>query len=426
MLLLLAAACSEYGIKEEPQPGIPDIQVHLGPVPLKACPDTVVQVEVANRGDATLAVDGLTLEGDGWTVDDPAPFQLEPDERVDRAVRGAGGTATLRITSNDTDQPLVEVPIASAPNEAPTALVLTPYDEDTLPADGTVTLTALVSDADDALADLTLEWASSLSGSFATATPDADGFVTTEWAAEDRAPGPQWISLFATDPCAAVAEDIAWICQDGPFVVYPIIDEGWHFEGSAGRDGALLTVSDGTPDLASAAFDLASIFDADDTEVSFAFRIDGTGGEGLSLTLLDADRRVGYLGGGGCGMGFGAGAACTSGPALPGWSLAVDTRDDAGDCVPGPHLAFHFDGDLAAPAACAPIPSVEDGAWHTLHVRLVDQHLTTELDGIPALDAALTGYTGFQGVVGVTVATSAEPVRYEVQDFSITDFHCAW
>ena len=54
----------------------------------------------------------------------------------------------------------------------------------------------------------------------------------------------------------------------------------------------------------------------------------------MGLTALDIDRMTTYLGGTGCGIGYGGDATCTSGPALPGWSIEVDTYYNGGQDQP--------------------------------------------------------------------------------------------
>ena len=83
-------------------------------------------------------------------------------------------------------------------------------------------------------------------------------------------------------------------------------------------------------------------------------------------------RETGFLGGTGCGIGYGGSADCTAGPALPGWTLEIDTYYNGGvDPTGDDHLAFTFDGDVDAYKAWAPLPEMEDTGWHYVEVSVV-------------------------------------------------------
>ncbi len=426
MTLLLLIACSEYRFEDEPKPTHPDIAVLLADPGDGVCPDTLVSVDLLNEGDATLTVLDLAVEGGAWALEaEELPLEIAPGRTHTAVLRGDGGEGALLVTSDDADEPVTEVTIAATENASPAARVVSPAEEAVIPADGDLTFVAFVGDDDDALDALAVEWTSSLVGGLGTSTPDADGRVELVWAEADRLPGPQFVSLTVTDPCGAQAQGLAWYCQDGPYEVYPIVEEAWHYEGAARMDDVTLTLTEATADTVGAAFDLSSLFDGDDVELAFEFQIEGgTGGEGLSVTLLDADRREGFVGGDGCGLGFGGGAACTSGPALPGWSLAIDTHPDEGDCLDGPHVAFAVDGDVGAPGPCAAIPAVDDGAWHTLALRLVEGTLTVTLDGAVVLEDAAPGDLDFQGYIGFTASTTDATNAHRVRAVRVVDFQC--
>ncbi len=431
---LFLFACNEYALQEEPKPVYPDLAVLPVVFEDGICLDEAVRVDLVSTGDADLTVTGIALDAADWSVDLPdLPFVLVPGAVETLAFYGAGD-ARLEVTSDDPEEPRVELAFSATANQAPTAFVTSPYEEQVLPAGGEFALGGFVADADDALEDLTLAWISSATGYIAAATADADGRVLGVWPAAGRVAGPQWVTLQVQDPCAAVGDGAMFICQDGPFVLHPIEQEAWHVEGAAALESGGITLTDPAFGSTGAAFDLASLFDGDDVELSFEFQVEpGSGGEGLSLTLLDADRREGFVGGDGCGLGFGGGLACTSGPALPGWSLAIDTEADETDCLAGPHVAFTFDGDVATSAACGSTPDLRDGAWHALTLRVLGQALTVAIDGVPVLETEVVGATEFQAYVGFTASTPFSPPSgeegeradiFRVRALSITDFNC--
>ena len=111
------------------------------------------------------------------------------------------------------------------------------------------------------------------------------------------------------------------------------------------------------------------------------------GADGISLTALDVARKTTYLGGSGCGIGYGGDAPCTDGPALPGWSIEVDTYHNPGyDPTDEDHLMFTFDGDVDDPAAWIVLPEMEDNGWHTMSVRVQEPYVQVAIDGVIYLD----------------------------------------
>lgn len=426
MVLLSLLACIDYLFEEEPVVYPGDIVASLSPVMEGVCPETTVNVELHNAGRGPLTVTLLGVEGPDWTLEPVVlPLTLPAGASAMVHLTGSGGESTLVIRSDDPDQPEVQIPIEAAGNVTPVTLIVSPYEEQSVGAGDDLSLTAFVSDEDDDVATLSLEWVSSLTGSLGVATADENGRVEQLWLAEDRASGPQLVTLQARDACGGIGDGVQFFCQDGPFVVHPITEEAWHYEGAAAISGDVLTLTEATPDSVGAAFDLISVFDGDRIDVSFSFQIgEGTGGEGLSVTLLDANERDGFIGGDGCGLGFGGGADCTSGPALPGWSLAIDTHVDAGDCLPEPHLAFTLDGDINAFAPCVAIPTVDDGAWHDVALVVEEGALFVELDGVERIAESVSGLAKFQGYLGFTASTSAATNAHRVRDVVITDYTC--
>ncbi|GDX79263.1 hypothetical protein LBMAG42_10740 [Deltaproteobacteria bacterium] len=426
MVLLLLVACIDYLFEEEPRVWSGDLVATLSPIEAGVCPDTVATVTLENVGRGDLHITTLGVEGADWMLEAvDLPLVLAPGAEDPIHLTGSGGESTLVIRSDDPEQPEVQIPVGAAGNVTPVTLIVSPYEEQSVPVGADLALNAFVSDADDAVSDLTLEWVSSLTGSLGAATADENGRVEGLWLAADRESGPQLITLQARDACGGIGDGVQFFCQDGPFVVHPITEEAWHYEGAASISGDVLTLTEATPDRVGAAFDLISIFDGDRIDVSFSFQIgEGTGGEGLSVTLLDANERDGFVGGGGCGLGFGGGADCTSGPALPGWSLAIDTHTDPGDCVAGPHLAFTLDGDLRAFAPCAAIPAVDDGEWHDLKLSVADGALSVSLDGVSVLAEPVAGLVDFAGYLGFTASTSSATNAHRVRDVEIIDYTC--
>lgn len=419
MFLLLA--CVDYGVTPPPPDEIPAIEVRPQAVEDGACPDTPVYVDLVSTGQGTLTVRDLTIVGSEWTLDPvDLPLRIAPGDVATIAARGVG-TAELQVTSDAAD-PITVMPLTIVGNAQPSARFVAPTDETSVPVDADLELIAFVGDDDDAIAELAVSFASDDGTVLATVIPDEAGRVTYTWPAAERLPGPQTATVSAVDACGAVGDGLAWFCQDGPYVVHPIVEEAWHYEGSAFIDREVITLTADATDSVATAMDLATVFDGDDVELSLEVKLDA-GGEGLAVILLDADRREGYIGGDGCGLGFGAGLPCASGPALPGWALAIDTHTDAGDCLDTPHLAFYEDGDLTTPGPCVATPGIDDGAWHTLHVRIQGDTLRVTLDGTEVLDEPVA-LDFFLGVLGFGASTTDLPNTHQVRSVEAIDYTC--
>jgi len=178
-------------------------------------------------------------------------------------------------------------------------------------------------------------------------------------------------------------------------------------------------------------------------QIEFSFYIgDGSGADGFSLTALDTERmdtdgdgQPNFLGGAGCAMGFGGNSNCTEalsncpdcGPALPGWSLEVDTYhnpEDGIDPTPEDHLGFYFDGDLLNMAEWAVLPEMEDTGWHQMVVDVESPHLTVSIDDIIYIDTDLVGHFDFPAYVGFTAGTGGLSNAHLIDALTVTESTC--
>lgn len=420
-MLLFLLACIDYEVVPPPPVPDPGLELRPGDVEVGACPDAPVTVDLLSVGRTALTVEALELVGSGWTLDPvDLPLRIEPGELATLTARGVG-SAELHVTSDAADAPAVTA-LTVVGNEAPASLMVAPVDETSVAMDADLEVVAFVGDDDDAMAELAVTFTSDLTGTLAVVTPDDAGRVSYTWPAAARPPGPQTVMVTAADACGAIGEARAWFCQDGPYVMQPILEEAWHYEGNAIIAGEVLTLSVDAASDAATALALGTVFDGDDVELSFEVQL-APDGQGLSVILLDADRREGYVGGDGCGLGVGGGVDCTSGPALPGWALALDTHADDGDCLDTPHLAFTQNGDFSAPGPCVATPGIDDGAWHSLRLRIADGSLRVELDGVEVLhDPVAVDF--FRGVLGFGTSTVDLPATAGVRAYEAIDFTC--
>ena len=285
-----------------------------------------------------------------------------------------------------------------------------------------------VGDELDAPGDLLIEWASDVDGLIATDPAGASGLAEAEWAYAGRSPGEHLLSLTATDACGNVASAEVSVCQQAGYTSDELDIASWHVEGVAFWDEAEDRVQLTGPDLdvVGTAFAIDQEVSGSSVSIRFNFYIGGgTGADGISLTALDTQRMSTFLGGTGCGIGYGGDADCTDGPALPGWSIEVDTYfNDGQDPTTDDHLMFTFDGDVDDPAAWAALPEMEDTGWHTLEVVVEDPWVSVSIDEVVYIDQELTGYFDFPAYVGFTAGTGGATNYHWIESLEVTDFVC--
>lgn len=432
---LVGVGCSDYNLagKEEGNPGggdtgaapallaTPEFVDEVG-----ACPTVSAPVELRNVGSAPLDVLSLGATGD-WTVSGVSlPLSLGVAEAVEVVVEGAG-IGELRVESSDPARPLLAVPLSAAADEPPEIEVLDPSTNAVLEV-GSVLLSASVGDLEDPSTVLVVDWESSVEGALGSGTADAGGNSFVSWPAP-RTEGDHLLTATVTDTCGNTASVEVGVCQQGGYTVDELDLSSWQFEGDAQWDStnAWLQLTRAAPDLVGAAFATDASVDAGNVEINFRFYIgDGTGADGISLTALDVDRMSTFLGGTGCGIGYGGDADCTVGPALPGWSLEVDTFDNGEGVEPtsDDHLAFTFNGDVDGYVAWAALPEMEDTGWHDMSVVVAAPRVTVSIDGTTYIDTTLSGDFGFDAYVGFTAGTGGQTNKHLIDSLSVTETVC--
>lgn len=433
-LLVCLGACSDYNLKpgedvvpSEEEPLYPDITATPGALDLGAvCLSGSSEVRITNLGDAPLTVSAISVSGDGWSFEAELPAVLAPGDEQVVTVTGVGGDGALVIQSDDPDEPSLEVPLAAVADVAPTVEILEPSADAVLES-GDTTLLAVVSDDVDSPEALTLRWTSSADGLISSEPAASDGSVTATWA-DGRTEGNHLLTLTVTDSCGNSGADELSLCQQGGYLVDELDLDDWNFEGAATWDTTnnWLQLTEALTDQVGTAFEISETVSGSDVEIEFMFYVSGgTGADGLSLTAIDSERMTTYLGGTGCGIGYGGDAACTAGPALPGWSIEVDTwHNEESDPTSEDHVAFTFDGDVDDPAAWAVLPDMEDGAWHTMNVTVIEPRVTVTIDGVAYIDQDLSGYFGFPAYVGFTGGTGGMTNYHLIDSLTVTEYVC--
>ena len=189
-------------------------------------------------------------------------------------------------------------------------------------------------------------------------------------------PGLHELAVDTHDSCENPSVFPLVVCQQYGYEVESLDISTWNFEGAAFWDtqNNWVELTSATTNQVGSAFSTAVPVSGGNVEIEFQFYIgDGSGADGISLTALDIDRMTTYLGGTGCGIGYGGDATCTSGPALPGWSIEVDAYYNGGqDPTSDDHMAFMFDGDVDGAVHWSTLPEIEDTGWHSMRVVVTD------------------------------------------------------
>lgn len=427
--LILLLGCSDYGFKGGDPVAEATVDLEVSPllVDLVACGAQARTVTLSSVGTAAVEITALTLDGTGWTLDPVSlPVTLSPGEALDLTVRGSGGSATLTVESSDPGEPAIDVALQAQADGPPMVGIEAPTDGLIL-SSGVIELRGWVSDDVDAADALAVTWGSDVDGTLSTDPAAPTGESIVEWGT-GRTAGPHTLTLAATDACGQVATATVEVCQDEGYTVDELDISSWHFEGVASWSEAdgWVELTPIANDVVGTAFAIDETVSGDAVDIAFRFFIGGgSGADGISLTVLDSARMSTFLGGTGCGIGYGGDAACTAGPALPGWSIEVDTHFNEGqDPTDQDHVMFTFDGDVDDPALWAVLPEMEDTGWHLMEVSVAAPRVTVAIDGVVYLDADLAGFTAFPGYVGFTAGTGGLTNQHLVDSLEVTAHTC--
>lgn len=435
--ILLALSCTEYevvggntaagGITTPEYPDIvvtPDSVFEAG-----VCGSLSQVVTASNVGGADLVIDGVWVDGAAWVLEPVSvPVTVPAGGSTTFTVTGADGDASLFIGSNDPDLNVVEVELSVGPDLPPSLQLLGPPDSTIFESGQEASLEVLVSDREDAPVQLAVSWASDVDGPLGTVQADGTGHAVFAWPASARTAGEHLLTVEVADTCGNVVSSQLPVCQQEGYTSEGLDISSWHFEGSSRWDSAndWLELTQAVGNQVGSAFQTADVVRGTDVEIELQFYIGGgSGADGISLTALDLDRATTYLGGTGCGIGYGGDASCTAGPALPGWSLEVDTYyNDGQDPTADDHLTFVFDGDVDDPEVWAVLPEMEDTGWHTLTVRVSAPRLTVLVDGVTTIDQDVTGHFDFPAYVGFTAGTGGDTNFHLIDALTVTQYTC--
>lgn len=428
-LLGLASSCSgdyTFTPPNEPQRLI-DLDVTPRTINREgACGAFVEEVRLENVGERTVTLADIRTTGDRWNVQPGWPDQLEAGEVAVLQLTGVGGDGTLIIESDDTAEAVIEVPLVGVLNAPPSVVILEPDPDSILELDD-VTLVAKISDDVDEPEALRVEWRSSVDGVLDTTASNTSGDLSYLWAAP-RTPGDHVLTLDVSDSCDDIGQSSVSICQEKTVVSEALDIKDWTFAGAARWDTTndWLELTGLTPNQVGSAFATQNTVYGGELDIEFLFYVgDGTGADGFSLTMLDASRSTGTLGGTGCGMGYGGDSACTDGPALPGWTVEVDTYYNEGhDPTKEDHIAFVLDGQVDNPEAWVAAPELEDTGWHFMRVVVQAPNVKVYIDGTEYLDIYVAGHFAFDGWVGFTAGTGDITNNHLIYDLTVTESRC--
>jgi hypothetical protein len=408
---------------EEPPTLIPVVDISPSEVDLGIiCGRSGTEVIVRNVGTGPLDVTGIVLPGEDWTATHPPlPATLSPFEGLHISVSSREGVGSLTIETTDPENPIQVVPLSATQDAPPDVEIESPSSSEVLSPGGTTTFRAVVRDDVDLLEDLSLEWRTDVEGLISSTPADADGVTTFEWEAPDWASGDHRITIFATDSCGHRSEAVVEFCQNEGYTEESLALPSWHFEGDARWDAAYEWVELTQPlDFqAGTAFQTTAAVPSDDISIAFSFYVSGgSGADGISVTALDVDSMVSFVGDVGGGLGYAG---------LPGWSVEFDTYYNAHDHVdptPEDHISIHIDGAAEDERLWVNVPDLEDGVWHEALVEVDGSHMRVVLDGVTYVDHDIDGLYAFDAYVGFTGATGALTNYHLIDALEVEGFVC--
>ncbi len=435
--VLWMGACSDYNLFEknsnEDVEQTPILETNpssldMGVVCASGLEDSRGSIELSNVGLGVLSIQSLDIEG--WVLlNNPTPLDLDPNDTLVLSVRPLNEeteSGVLTVYSNDPAQDIVQIPLLAAVDEAPTLELISPVSGDVL--EGETRFQAMVGDELDPSESLMVQWQSNQDGLFSTGEAFPDGSVETLWNAYQSS-GYHTIEVSVVDSCSNVTRDTASICQQLTYNVNALDVNTWNFEGSARWDvlNSWVELTPASRWQVGTAFSTGQEVPAGWIDIAFSFYIgEGTGADGISLTALDVDRQQTFLGGDGCGIGYGGDAFCTDGPALPGWSIEVDTYYNEGhDPTSEDHLMLTFDGDVDDPEIWMPLPKMEGTGWHTMAVRIQQPHVQVDIDGVTYIDQEIVGHYDFDAYIGFTAGTGDFTNRHLIRDLVVQEKLCS-
>lgn len=438
-LSLLLAGCSDYTLDKQdgPEPAgdtgeLPgDIDVTPGSVDAGIlCVEESSSVLVTNRGGGDLTITGLRTRDGLWSVASGlVPTTLAPGDALEVPVSGGPPGDALVIESDDPDEPSVEVPISATADAAPTISITDPTTGDILPTTGDVSLAVEVVDDVDPPESLVVAWESDASGSIGAASPDSAGIATLAWASGDRDEGDQLLTATVTDTCGNTASTDLSVCQQAGYDADNLDLSSWTFSASASWDSSngWVELTPAGQYLVGSAFQTGAPTTGDNVTIAFQFFVgDGTGADGFAVTALNIDEMGDTLGSAGGCLGYGYGAGCEPlKPALPGWTIEVDTFYNADiDPTQDDHVAFMFDGDQGSIEAWSALPEMEDTGWHTMEITVAAPRVTVSIDGTAYIDQDIAGDYAFPAYVGFTAATGGSTNKHLIDALTVTEFVC--
>ena len=436
MLLPLFLGCSDYGLtgEKDVSEGASDPDLVADPsaaVLTGHCGAGTTTVTLANEGSGTLTVTGLEVVGEGWSLQSvDLPLSLEPQAMQGLTLTGQQGSAVLVITSDDPDTPELSILLEAEADAPPSLIIEGPVSGTVVAEQADLLLEALVSDREDAPADLLVRWSSDVDGVVGEGVTDIDGWSLLDWAASGRTAGSHTLTASVTDSCGQTATATVPVCQQAYTTSASVDLESWNYEGNARWDSSndWVELTDTSEYAVGSAFDTTTETRGTDVTIEFQFWMGGgSGADGFALTALDLDRASGYLASAGGCLGYGYGDGCEPlQSALPGWTIEFDTYENSQwDPTSENHLAFMFDGAVDTVEAWTALPDIEDSQWHTVVVEVSESNVSVSIDGTTYLDTTLSGFFDFPAHVGFSASTGGLTNNHIIDALTVTDAACA-
>jgi hypothetical protein len=327
-----------------------------------------------------------------------------------------GGTDASSITVTSTSGTLT-IPVNGSAVSGSGHLTITPATTDFGQVDMGSSRTLSFDVTNTGTVPVTINKAKAPTGDFSSSTPLPEGTVIGPNQVVHQAvtftptaPGTQNASYELT-PDTGQGAMLVPLTGTGTGAL-PAPGTAWSVNGSAALSGGDLQLTPATAQLAGTAFYTRPV-PTDGLHATFTVQLGpGTGGDGLTLALLDPAKNLATaVGGKGSGLGF-SGLTGVSADLVTFWNSQTGSNNFVG-VAPGPGT----NGNLTWTGWAAAKTALKTGT-HTVDVQVTGGHVKIGIDGGALLDTAIT--VPSSALVGFTAATGSSTDSHIVRNVSIS------
>ncbi len=300
-----------------------------------------------------------------------------------------------------------------------------------------IAFVAQVSDPTYPVEQLQAAWTADGTDSLGTLPVGFDGSASPSPTTLD--PGWHDVEVRVTNPGGGTASDSVsvGVCDWAPAETFDSTLSGWTAFGDASWDpSGFLELTGNFQDRAGQLFNTDDVVSPGDVGIRFSIQTGpnvGNGADGFALSIIDAADPADLAAilattanGGGLAYGYGGPYGSLVRDAL---HVEIDTWHNVyngttelhTDPTPDNHIAITLDGNPGDHLLWAPVPDIEDMAWHEVVVDIEGDHIHLELDNVTLIDDTLTGWSFRGGYIGFSGSTGFYTNVHRVDDLQILD-----